>query len=458
MTEQQTAGVQILEDAAAMTAIFSRALQTGDGASLDIRSCKLDYVRYSPTRGIVQYTLGIANGDSGGMVWQIVTAATYGPERSEELWQHAVKADPVASRGIGPLALPAVRFVADLDLIIQTYPYDHRLPGLIRVVEGTPELVEVLFADAPEGNWVVESWDARVARYRPDMRAMAQVDLVARRLDDGKRVSRRTYAKVYRENEQGRLAYRLLQTLAAESRGGQGHFSVPRPIAYIEPLRTLLVSEAPGERLLLLVRRGRQPEVTDAVRRAARAVAGLHQVSLPDGLLAADGKDKHAQLDEVAARMAREHPEQAERVRQVAAAIHQASDAPLLAPTHFDLKLGHLLMADDQVTILDFDKMALGDPLIDVANLVASLDAERHRGQEQAERRAGLAKAFVDAYFADVPSSWRERFPAHFARAALIEAGTTGRGQRGRPGTRGRAGWLAAALDRAEAALQGDLW
>lgn len=458
MSKRQGVGRSNLEDPGAMLALFQDTLRMAGGEPPDIRSCEISYVRQSPMRWVFQYRLQIAHPETGKISAQEITGVTYGPERTEEQWASALESDPYAQRAIGPFGLPAITFVPELDLILQTLPYDYRLPGLIRVVEGTPELVAILFADVAEGNWVVESWRSHIARYRPDMRAMVRVDLLARKTEDDTRERRRTYAKVYRLDEQGEHAYRLLTSLEAQTANGRAAFSVARPIDYIENLRTILLREAPGERLLQIVRRGRQADAEAAIRRAARAVASMHQVSLPEGLLEPVRKEKREHLLEVSARLVRQNPTMAPAIEELVTDIVRQLDDGVTAPTHGDLKLGHVLIHGEQATILDFDKMALGDPLTDVANLVATLDAERERNADVVERRAGFAEAFVEEYFAHAPASWQSRFPVHFALATLVEAGTTGRGQRGRPGQQNRAPWVEAAIERARDALQGNLW
>ncbi|MCA9863877.1 MAG: hypothetical protein KC432_12685, partial [Thermomicrobiales bacterium] len=64
-----------------------------------------------------------------------------------------------------------------------------------------------------------------------------------------------------------------------------------------------------------------------------------------------------------------------------------------------------------------------------------------------------LAELFVEEYFSCVPAEWAALFPAHLARATLVEAATTGRGNRGRRGIAQPGDRLAAALRRAEELL-----
>jgi aminoglycoside phosphotransferase (APT) family kinase protein len=458
MRVQRDSEQSFLQNTEVMRGIFQDHLQSANGAAFDVKSCAIDYIRQSATRSVVQYTLDLWSAETGEAFSQIVTVASYGEDRTEKQWARLMRADSNARQPIGPLALPPVVYLPDHDLLVQVFPYDYRLPGLMQLVNGSSDVLAVLFADGEAGDWHIETWKSEVLRFRPDMRAMVRLDVEARQPESGKTAARRGYAKVYREPEEGRHAFRLLQALRERTQDEGAAFSVARPIAYLEDMQTLLVDEASGDRLLHVVRRRSSAEAEAAIRRAARAVAGMHCVSLPDGLLPLARKEKQDQLAEVATSLSRKEPEHAAAIGELVSAIGQAMGEPPQAPTHFDLKQGHILIGSDHVAILDFDKMAIGNPLLDVANLVATLGAEREGSQIRTERRSGLADAFVDVYFANVPAAWRSQFPAYFALAALVEAGTTGRGQRGRPEQNARAGRVVAALTQAQRALAGELW
>lgn len=446
----------IVQDPHQMLAIFRAHLRPPGGEPLDVRSCQIDYARHSETRSVLQYTLTIA-GANGQLSSQVVTGASFGAERTKGQWSRLLAAVPNARKAIGPLALPAATYLPDLDLLLQVFPFDLHLPGLLPVAEGAPKLFAALCDDAGPGQWRVEQWRSDVARYRPDMRATLRVEYVARHEQSGHRKQGTVYAKVFRERDEARHAHRLLQALWAATQHGELGFGVAQPLAYLDDLQTLLLSEVPGERVLEIARQGSSAEAESALRRAGRAIAGLHQVALPADLLPRARKEKEKQIVTVS-KLARRYPEQAQPLAALIAGIEQALVDTPLAPTHNDLKQGHMLLAGERVTILDFDKLALGDPLIDVANVAATLGAEREGSRNRKTRRAGLAEAFVEEYFARVPPRWRAAFPAHYALAALVEAGTTGRGQRGRPKLDDHGDRVDAAIAQAQRAMRGELW
>jgi hypothetical protein len=435
-----------LQDGVAMRETLAGELQPVSRSSLRVHDLKIDYFRQSPTRIVAQYTLDLES-EEGLRDSQIITVAHFTDGRMDRQWKRMRSDAPDTDAPVGQFHLPGARYSDDLQSIVQAFPFDARLPGLRKIVVGAPEVRRLALQDGAER---IVSWRAEVVRYRPDMRAMARVDFT---LDDpGQDNQKRVYAKAYREVDEGQRAYDLLNALAAQAATANG-FHVPLPLAYDPDLRTLLIAEATGDRLLDIIRRSGDERAPDAIRRAARAVAAMHGATVAPALLAPTSPDKDTQFAEVAGRLMKAFPQQASAVQGIADQIEGAFHPAPLGPTHYDLKQGHILINPEVVTILDFDKMALGDPLIDVANVVATLGAEREGSAQRAATRGNLAEIFVDEYFSRMPADWAALFPAHLARATLLEAATTGRGNRGRKGTSRPEERLVSALRRAEEVL-----
>ena len=436
----------LLQDSEAMREALRRELLPVTGTSLSVHGLSIDYFRQSPTRLVAQYSLDMeAQGGTRGV--QIVTVSHFTDGRADKQWKRMRADAPDAEEPVGRFDLPGARYSSELQSVVQAFPFDARVPGLRKIVAGAPDVQRLVANGAADR---IVSWQPEVVRYRPDMRAMARVDVVLEQ--DGRETRERVYVKAYREPEEGQRAYDLLEALAENATRPEG-FQVPRPLAYDAELRILIISEATGVRLLDIVRDSDARQSPDAIRRAARAVAAMHGATLPASLLPDSSPAKDAQFAEVAHRLAGTFPDLASEVHALSDQLQAAFHATPLRPTHYDLKQGHILINPESVTILDFDKMAMGDPLIDVANLVSTLSAGRERSAGQAERRETLADLFVAEYFSHVPGDWASLFPAHLARATLLEAATTGRGNRGRKRTMHQEDRLVSAIRRAEELL-----
>jgi aminoglycoside phosphotransferase (APT) family kinase protein len=87
-------------------------------------------------------------------------------------------------------------------------------------------------------------------------------------------------------------------------------------------------------------------------------------------------------------------------------------------PVHGDLKPLHFLFEDERVVLLDLDKFAGGDPMLDVTKVLVPLRRER----ESCLPGTSLASVFAEEYFAHVPEAWERWLAPHYAWAVLRAA------------------------------------
>ena len=141
----------VAQDPARMQGVLQAALRPTTGAALDVRSCRIDYIRATPGRCVLQYQVELHEPASGAVSTQAVTGVLYGAERTQTVWTELALCDPVAQRPVGAYALPPAIYVPAHHLILQVVPYDNRLPGLRRAVEGAPAIAAAMLHDgAPE--------------------------------------------------------------------------------------------------------------------------------------------------------------------------------------------------------------------------------------------------------------------------------------------------------------------
>jgi hypothetical protein len=426
---------------------------------LVVESCGVDFVRDASSRSLLQYTLHLREPVTDTVTLQVVTGVVYDSDRGDTVWQRLQKTASGATVPVHGHALPAWTYLPELQTLFQVYPFDVRLPALAGMLhEPPPTLRTAVLSEFGEGSWELTRWEAETVRYRVDMRAMVRLDVRARRAGSEGTDSRRLYAKLYRERAEGKDAFTLQRALWERSQGDNPPLSVARPVAYLPEHRTLLLAEALGRRLLQILRDEEVP--LSSVAQAARAVAALHQLPLDDVLATRQrvARDDRSRLATLAASFADDGPEIESHVREIVAAIAAGLGEAPVAPTHFDLKPGHILLDGDRVTLLDFDKLAPADPLVDVTNLVASLGKARGGGRDRSGQAHELPRAFIAEYFAHVPAAWYATFPARYAMALLADASTSGRGQRGRAEKAGRASRAATLIQQAHAAVTQQVW
>ncbi len=412
--------LEVVKDPELMREVFQGHLRPLDGKAYQVRECRIDYIHYRrATRCVVQYALRLAEPETGREWSQWVSGAMYAGARTRRIWEKLRRTEPAREVPNSSPTFAPFSYIPDLDMLVQVFPYDHRFPALPLLIAGPPlELKPLLLARFGSGDWQAEAWDVKAVRYRPDMRAALQVTARARENATGRVEQRRFYAKLYRSKEEGEKTHQVLRALWEKASAGDAGFTVARPIAYLDDLRTLLQEGVPGTSLEEILLR-EEDEAIPAVRKAAKALASLH---LDDDVVA---PRRHSLRDEVAALERVEKllqgacphlgPEIEEAVGTVVAGLEEVPFAPI----HGDLKPAHIMVDGDSVAFIDLDKFTMADPLVDVANLLFLLPSMSSHSRLP---HGGLAQAFVEEYFAHVPEAWRARLRLHYAGALLKKA------------------------------------
>lgn len=455
----QRVDLDVLQNPDQMRAVFQQYLQAPGTPPYLIESCTVDLIRQASARCLLQYTVHLREPSTGEARRQVITGVAYSGDRAERMWER-IRLSGAALTGPMPgSGLPAITYVPELQLILQTFPYDFRLPALFRLVNEPPaEVVSLILAEFGPGDWRLETWEAETVRYRVDMRAMVRLAVRARESARNQMVDHRLYAKIYAEEEVGAEAFAIQKLLWDHTATDTAPFVVARPVAYLSDRRTVLLDEVPGTSLLDVLRH--EDEALPAVGHTARAFAALHQLPLAEFLAgrSRDVRDERARADRLADALGEAAPELTPMVNEVVTAIGAALGEDFFAPTHFDLKPGHILIEGGRVALLDFDKLAAADPLVDVAGFAVNLGKARGGARRQPEKARAITQAFVAEYFTQVPAGWYGRFPAHYAVALLAEAANSGRGQRGRAEKSGRTDRMAALVQEAHESMMGHLW
>jgi aminoglycoside phosphotransferase (APT) family kinase protein len=458
MGSNQTRNLDMFRDVNQMREIFQRYLLPADNPVYVVESCAVDFVRQASSRCLLQYTLQLRETDSGQLRSQVVTGVTYDEIRGPRILARLRRSSLNTITPTDP-ALPAVVFVPELHMLIQVFPFDHRLPALARLLQGPPpELATVLEAELGPGDWRLEAWEAEPLRYRVDMRAMVRLGIQAREAENGRTAHKRFYAKIYRETEEGERAHEMQRALWQRTTVDDAGFVVARPIAYLDEQRTLLLDEVAGNRFLDVLRKG--DEKLPATRCVARAIAALHQVPLDDAFASRERppRDELARFEAASETLRAAVPDLAQAIDDIGNDITRNFANGASALTHFDLKPGHILVDGDRVALLDFDKLVVADPMVDVAGLLTHLGKERRQSQRRQRPSDVIARAFAEEYFTHVPDAWYHRLPAFYAMSLLVDAATTHRGLRGRAEKAGRANRVAAVIREAQDAVAGMLW
>jgi hypothetical protein len=413
-------GLGVASDPEIMRGVFADYLRPLRVGTYRVTDCRLSRVRYRRgARCVLQYTLRLADSDTGHERIQWVTGVMYAKDRTRRKWEKLQasyrREVPEDSSAFEPFT-----FIPNLGILVEVFPYDRRLPTLPLAMAGpSPELERPLLASFGPGDWQTEAWKVEPIRYRAELGATLRFTVQARNDTTGCTDERRFYAKVYHD-EGGERTYRALQALQSGAGEDNEKFTVGTPIAYLSRLRTLLQEETPGTSLqdLLL----REEDTSAVVRKAARALAALHlaDVATPQ---------RHPLPNEVAAlertgRLLRwACPDLGAGIEDTIGAVVAGLEEVPPAPTPRDLKLDHILLDGDRLALLDLDTFAEADPILDAANVLAHLACMPLRFPLLHDDRWRMAaEIFAGEYFAHVPRTWRNRLPLQYAGAVLKAA------------------------------------
>jgi hypothetical protein len=444
--------LEIATDPTLMKQTFRTHLRPVGAKVYDIEDCRLIRLRYRrDSRRFLQYTLRLVEPDTGRERDVQVTGLLYAEkDRAEQAWRKLQATDPRQKIPNAWLTFEPVSFVPKLEMLVQVFPYDRRLPTLPLLVAGPPpELEPLLLTRFGPGDWRVEAWNIEPVRYRAQGGAVLRYTAKARNAAMGRIREKSFYAKVYR-HEEGEPTYQALRVLRNRA-SAREDFTVVRPVAYLSDLRALILEEAPGTPLEEILLRDR--DTTGAVRRVAQALAAFNQGDAPATTRRHLLADQVAVLERARRLLGWACPHLRPEVESIIEGVLAGLQEVPLRPTHRDLKPDHIFLDGDRTIFIDLDSLAKADPVLDPAYLLARLAAMPALFPIPRQRARAAAWEFAEEYFAHVPAAWQDRLPFHYAGTLLEVA--HGFFRRQAPDWPGR---IADLLEEARDSLAGKVW
>lgn len=258
----------------------------------------------------------------------------------------------------------------------------------------------------------LEDWSWRVLSER-QCRRVVRYDLRVRTEGAFVVEPQQWVGKFYDREETARNVAVVLHALASGDCATRGDVILPRVIAYHGPFCLLLLTCEPGEPVL-----SKLPGHGEAILAAiGRALAALHatpitleRVSPPADILA----DLRARIIDLCHRL----PGESAFLRHALAVLERQAPGPPPVPSllHGDFGPAQLLWHESRLAILDFDKCTLGDPALDLGNLLAQL---RRRALMDPDATPPFDSARVNVL--DAYQRWSSPQPGLAERAAWYE-------------------------------------
>ena len=385
--------VALLIDRERMREILQTRLPGLRAPGLVIDDCQIVHTRYRTSaedarRGkaflSVCYELAVHGGAGGER--HLFHVKAYRDGRSRQKFAEASSAPTVPP----PLGA-AVTHLPELDLVVWAFPNDPKMLHLPEVIIREKLRRHLPYDRLAAGSDADVSID--VVRYKPEVRCITRYGLRTVAL----------YGKTFKHDRARDIAGRI-EALAGELAEAEDAFVIAPPLGFSAAARTVWQAELPGTPLPRAIERG---GCQDLLARAALGLARFHALRLPDlprttlaGRLAAAAAE--------AGELAEAYPWLRARLEEVVARLGEA--APRLPPApdglvHGDFLLKQLVVHGDRLGVFDFDNLALGDPIQDLANFIVDLG---YHGFE-ARHVGAMTAAFLPAYRAhagrDVPEA-----------------------------------------------------
>ena len=425
--------LEIAGDPRRMLEVFRNHLKSVPGKARTILGCTPYRFRcfQSSSRCVLQYTLHVIEPSTGRQRDQWATGLIYAdPTEAQRIWQTLQANDPAPEIPEPWRTFEPMGFVPELDMVVEVFPYDRRLPQLVRMLDGAlRDLEPLLLARLGPGRWQAGERTIEPTRYRTELGAVLRCSLPARDAGTGRGETVRCYLKVYCD-ERGAEEFERLRSWTQAPRPG---YSLVRPVAYLHDLRTLVLEEAPGTSLREMLLHTGDPVA--AVRTVARAVAAFNRDSLDVSRTYSPSHQRDG-LKVASALLQWVCPEKRAMIGGVSSVV--MGNLPEAPPKtlHGDLTTDHVFLSGDEVVLVETDSVAHGDPVRDPALLFASIVRTLSLHSVPPGEALAIAAAFQREYFQHVPPAWQSRFRLHCAGAFIEAAADVFRSQE--PGWRGR--------------------
>lgn len=293
--------------------------------------------------------------------------------RGDIVYVHAPVRSPMSRRGI-------ILRLGDAEVEVYRFPNDRRLRGLRKFVSQEPAVT--IWQKWMDQDGAGERIDPKtlqrfLLRYVPEQKWIARL-----RAETIQQASRKVHKRrIVIRSASPPLCATLLARFAALrrfSKESKTPFHAVRVVGHDARLGLLGVKWAQGRSLFEVL----QEEPTkDVLHKVVTVIRSFHTSSVPDlpritlpGLLSW-GQDAVDDLSSAC-------PDLRDSIVQVGATLKRRLseiDGCPLVTLHNDLHWNQIRVDGDRFTLLDLERMAVGDPLIDVANLATQLRMLGHR-------------------------------------------------------------------------------
>ena len=365
------------QDPNKMRGLLQDHLPEFSNGNLTISSCEIDYLllkksfkedfQHKSSLG-VGYILNVTEPSTQRHGQLKLYGKAYLGGRSERIFNNL----PPVSLATPLFGEPLVH-LPDLGMIIWAFPNDPKLlhlPSLLdlkKVQEYLP--FSNFFVSDLRSSKNLKVLSATVVRYKPELRCTIRYDLEWETRPTPKPFA--IYAKTF-SDEQSKAIYERAEYFEEQSLNGSGKFIVAKPLGLHEGMNTVWQDAVSGRSLLESIN---QTNFHDLLTAVAQGLAHFHKSHLAISRKMSH-QDRLAEARKRLAKIYQALPDRQDSLQSFLVRLEEwATDFPPSPKTliHGDFHMEQLLISDGKIVLFDFDDLALGDPLQDVADFIAQL-------------------------------------------------------------------------------------
>jgi hypothetical protein len=224
--------------------------------------------------------------------------------------------------------------------------------------------------------------------------------------------------KAYYRGE-GTRTYDVMRELWAQGFADDPDLRIAEPLAWIPELQLLLQAPATGH--ALYEHMDDPAGALDEVRATGRWLAKLH--AMPGGTIAPLPADHETRkLTTYCTELSRALPGSAARIAALTAsvldALRGAGRVPVV-PTHGDYQAKNIYVSRGQVTVIDWDRVALAHPARDVGHFIGQSMTMSYSRAGSFDAISSWNEAFLEGYRQRCTVEFESVLPAYVARTFL---------------------------------------
>ncbi len=339
-------------DAKWMAATLQRHLPECQAGDWQVTGCEIQHPRYKTyrlaenrERSILSLVYHLQGRQLPSSIadHRILYARAYLGRRSHQAFAEA--------RANGEQAI----HLAELGMVGWRFPDDPAMPWLAQLMDSRriPELDQQPVS-------VIE-----IVNYRPEIRCTARYRFAASEVEPARVVYGKTYA-----DERGRTVYINLRALQSQFQSAAA-FVMPQALSYTADRRTLWLEGLQGQALAEL---DFATGVAEKVPALANALAAFHQLT-PPCLPVVTLQQQLQEWRKKADKLSHAYPAIQQALTSLLTELQQTCpEFEIPGLIHGDFHIDQLLvLPNGRLALFDYDELALGDPLQDLANFAADL-------------------------------------------------------------------------------------